>query len=92
MIISFKHKGLEKFFKTGSTAGIIASHKNKLNRILTILEKAKDVQELNLPSYNLHKLSGNLQEHWSVKVNGNWRITFKFKNGDAEIVNYQDYH
>ncbi|MDP8100142.1 type II toxin-antitoxin system RelE/ParE family toxin, partial [Pasteurella atlantica] len=55
-------------------------------------EKAKDVQELNLPSYNLHKLSGNLQEHWSVKVNGNWRITFKFKNGDAEIVNYQDYH
>ncbi|MBS9783169.1 MAG: type II toxin-antitoxin system RelE/ParE family toxin [Pasteurella sp.] len=75
-----------------STAGIIVSHKNKLNRILTVLENATDIQEINLPSYDLHKLSGSLQEHWSVKVNGNWRVTFKFENGDAEIVNYQDYH
>ncbi|MBR0573749.1 MULTISPECIES: type II toxin-antitoxin system RelE/ParE family toxin [Pasteurellaceae] len=92
MIISFKHKGLEKFFRTGSTAGIIVSHKNKLNRILTVLENATDIQTINLPGYDLHKLSGALQEHWSVKVNGNWRITFKFENGDVEIVNYQDYH
>lgn len=92
MIISFKHKGLKAFFETGSTAGIQAKHAEKLNILLTALNKANNVAEMDMPGWNLHKLQGNLAEHWSVKVNGNWRMTFKFENGNAEIVNYQDYH
>lgn len=92
MIISFKHKGLEKFFKTGSTTGIQVKHQAKLQRILTLLNNATTIDDMNIIGFDLHPLKGNLVEHWSVKVNANWRITFKFENGDAEIVNYQDYH
>lgn len=92
MILSFKHKGLEKFYLTGNTAGIQVQHSAKLRRILARLDSAKFPQDMNVPGWNLHKLAGNLAEHWSVKVNGNWRVTFKFENGHAEIVDYQDYH
>ena len=92
MILTFKHKGLELFFLTGSTAGIQANHAEKLTMILTALNTAEDIRDLNLPGWNLHSLKGNLKNHWSIKVNGNWRITFKFEKGNAEIVNYQDYH
>lgn len=92
MIISFKHKGLEQFFKTGSTAGIQAKHAGKLRLQLTALDTATCLQDLNVESWHLHKLQGNLAGHWSIRVNGNWRITFKFENGHAEIVDYQDYH
>lgn len=92
MILTFKHKGLELFFLTGSTAGIQANHAEKLTMILTALNTAEDIRDLNLPGWNLHQLKGNLKNHWSIKVNGNWRITFKFEKGNAEIVNYQDYH
>ncbi|WP_249961082.1 type II toxin-antitoxin system RelE/ParE family toxin [Histophilus somni] len=92
MIISFKHKGLEKFYLTGSKAGIQANHATKLSRILARLEVAKIPQDMNIPGWNLHSLTGNLAQHWSVKVNGNWRVTFKLENGHAEIVDYQDYH
>lgn len=92
MIISFKHKGLKDFFETGSTAGIQVKHANKLNILLTTLNIASEVSEMDMPGWNLHKLQGDLSEHWSVKVNANWRLTFKFQNGNAEIVNYQDYH
>ncbi|OOS01300.1 hypothetical protein B0186_04290 [Canicola haemoglobinophilus] len=92
MIISFKHKGLEKFYLTGSKAGIQANHAAKLSRILARLEVAKIPQDMNIPGWNLHSLTGNLAQHWSVKVNGNWRVTFKLENGHTEIVDYQDYH
>ncbi|KAE9533705.1 type II toxin-antitoxin system RelE/ParE family toxin [Ursidibacter arcticus] len=92
MIVSFKHKGLEQFFLTGSTAGIQAKHSTKLNILLTALDAAENVQSMAVPSWNLHQLQGNLEGHWSVKVNANWRLTFKFENGRAEIVDYQDYH
>ncbi len=92
MIISFKHKGLEKFFRTSSTAGIQPKHKDKLQRILTLLNNASRIEDMDIPSYDLLQLKGDLALHWSVKVNANWRITFKFENSDAEIVNYQDYH
>ncbi|MFZ7186487.1 type II toxin-antitoxin system RelE/ParE family toxin [Avibacterium avium] len=92
MVLSFKHKGLELFFKTGKTAGIQAKHANKLRLQLTALDAAKNPFDMNVPSWNLHQLQGNLAEHWSIKVNGNWRLTFKFENGHAEIVDYQDYH
>ncbi|MDP8033640.1 type II toxin-antitoxin system RelE/ParE family toxin [Pasteurella atlantica] len=92
MIISFKHKGLEKFYKTGSTAGIVVAHSGKLRRILARLNSATCPTDMNVPSLNLHQLSGNLKDHWSVKVNGNWRVTFKIENGHAQVVDYQDYH
>lgn len=92
MIKSFKHKGLEKFFKTGSKAGIQAAHAVKLNILLSALDAAACVEHMNMPAWRLHKLSGNLQNHWSVTVNGNWRLTFRFDNGNAEVVDYQDYH
>ncbi|EIG27648.1 type II toxin-antitoxin system RelE/ParE family toxin [Haemophilus paraphrohaemolyticus] len=92
MILSFKHKGLELFFTTGSTAGIQAKHATKLLLQLDALNRATCPQDMNAPSWRLHPLKGNLKEHWSITVNGNWRITFKFENGHAEIVDYQDYH
>lgn len=92
MIISFKHKGLKTFFETGSTAGIQAKHAAKLSILLATLNVANNISQMDMPGWNLHKLQGDLDEHWSVKVNANWRLTFRFENGNAEIVNYQDYH
>ncbi|MDG6228189.1 type II toxin-antitoxin system RelE/ParE family toxin [Glaesserella parasuis] len=92
MILSFKHKGLKLFFETGSTAGIQANHATKLRLQLATLENAETVSAMNFPGWDLHPLQGNLAGYWSVKVNKNWRLTFKFENGHAEIVDYQDYH
>ncbi len=92
MIISFKHKGLEQFYFTSSTAGIIVSHATKLKRILARLNSAKTANDMNIPGWNLHPLNGYLKNHWSVKVNANWRVTFKIESGHAELVDYQDYH
>ena len=88
MILSFKHKGLELFFTTGSTAGIQAKHATKLRLQLDALNRATCPQDMNAPSWRLHPLKGNLKEHWSITVNGNWRITFKFENGH---IKFQDY-
>ncbi len=92
MIVSFRHKGLERFFKTGDTRGIQAGHANKLALILSRLDDAKSVQDVDFYGANLHSLKGKLKGHWSVKVNGNWRVTFVFADGNAELVDYQDYH
>ena len=92
MIISFRHKGLKLFFETGSIASIQAKHANKLRLQLGTLNSAENPFGMNVPGWDLHKLQGNLEGYWSVKVNGNWRLTFKFENGHAEIVDYQDYH
>jgi toxin HigB-1 len=92
MILSFVHKGLERFFKTGSVSGIQAKHADKLRLILDQLNAASLVSDMDFPGANLHPLKGNKKGLWSVKVNGNWRITFRFENGDAEIVDYVDYH
>lgn len=92
MIKSWKHKGLMVFFQTGSTAGIVASQYKRLRVRLEAIDNAKTIEMLNLPSFRLHKLSGNRQDTYSIHVNGNWRITFEFINGDAYILNYEDYH
>jgi proteic killer suppression protein len=92
VIKSFRHSGIEKFFFSGSKAGIQPSHANKLNLQLTTLNKAKDVKDMVAPGWELHALKGNLKGHWSVKVNGNWRLTFRFEDEDAILVDYQDYH
>ncbi|ADU62948.1 MAG: type II toxin-antitoxin system RelE/ParE family toxin [Pseudodesulfovibrio sp.] len=92
MIKSFSHKGLEVFFRSGSTKGIQAKHADRLGRILDRLDAAAEARDMNAPGYDLHPLKGNLAGHWSVKVSGNWRVTFRMDNGNAHIVNYQDYH
>jgi proteic killer suppression protein len=92
MIRSFRHSGLEKFFKTGSKAGIRPAHAGKLNLQLTMLNRAKAADEMNVGGWGFHALKGSLAGHWSVKVNGNWRLTFRFEDNNAEVVDYQDYH
>ncbi len=90
MIKSFNHKGLEKFFKTGSTKGIQAIHANKISRILTVLNSMSELNDLNSPAYRLHPLTGDLKGLWAVTVQANWRITFKFENENVYIVDYKD--
>ena len=91
MIRSFKHKGLARFFRSGNTAGIQAAHAKRLRLILGRLHAASDARDMDLPGLRLHPLTGN-RGVWSVTVSGNWRVTFRFEDGDAEIVNYEDYH
>lgn len=92
MIVSFRHKGLETLYRTGSARGVQAAHASKLNRILTALDTAATASELNQPGYKLHPLKGTFKGHWSIWVNGNWRVTFRFVGADVELVDYQDYH
>ena len=92
MIIGFRHKGLETLYRTGSVRGVKAAHAPKLGRILAALDTAAAPDELNQPGYKLHPLKGTLKGHWSVWVNGNWRVTFRFVGPDIELVDYQDYH
>ncbi|TCB47010.1 Killer protein [Acinetobacter sp. ANC 4779] len=92
MIVDFNHKGLERFFKTSSTAGIRSVHSTKLKRQLTALNEAQSIDEMNFPGWKLHPLKGKLKDHWAITVNANWRMTFIFKDGNAYIVDYQDYH
>ena len=92
MIQSFKHKGLELFFKTGRKSGIQAKHSKRLKLILGRLNASVSPDDMNLPGLFLHPLSGSRSKVWSVRVNGNWRVTFRFNGEHAEIVNYEDYH
>jgi proteic killer suppression protein len=92
VIKSFRHKGIEDFFLTESKAGIQPRHAQKLKIQLFVLNNAKSAKDMNAPGWNLHSLRGNLSGHWSVTVNGNWRLTFAFEGEDAILVDYQDYH
>ena len=92
MIKSFKHKGLKRFFETGNKSGIQAKHSEKLTLILGFLNSAREVEDMNLPAFRLHSLSGTRADIWSVWVNGNWRVTFRFTEGEPEIIDYEDYH
>lgn len=92
MIIGFKHKGLETFYVEGSTRGIQAAHASKIGRVLGLLDVAAGPEDLNVPSFKLHQLKGDLKGHWSIWINGNWRITFRFVGANVELVDYQDYH
>ena len=92
MTKSFEHKGLQAFFETGNKAGIQPHHAPKLARLLARLHAAKVPEDMNVPGWRLHPLVGSLAGHYSVFVNGNWRLTFRFDGGDAVLVDYQDYH
>jgi proteic killer suppression protein len=92
MIKNFIHKGLRKFYSSGSTAGIQKKHEKKLRLILANLDQAEEPDDMDLPGLFMHQLRGDRIDIWSVRVSGNWRITYKFTGRDVEIVNYEDYH
>lgn len=93
MIRTFRHKGVQRFFETGSKAGIQAAHAARLRRQLLALNRAARPADMDVPGWRLHPLKGgNLRGHWSVWVSGNWRLTFCFDRGDAILVDYLDYH
>ena len=91
-IKTFRHKGLERFFTTGSKASIQARHADRLRLILGRLSVATGPGDMRLPGLDLHELQGPRQSTWAVPVSGNWRITFTFDGRDANGVNYEDYH
>ena len=92
MIRKFKHSGLEKYFLRGTKSGIQAKHADRIRLILGRLHAAIKPQDMNLPGLELHELRGRRKGTRSVKVSGNWRITFKFDGPEAIDVNYEDYH
>lgn len=92
MIVGFRHKGLRRFFETGDSRGINAEHAQRIKTILGVLDAAADLTEMELPSYHLHELSGDRRGVLSVTVRANWRITFRYAEGEASDVNLEDYH
>jgi proteic killer suppression protein len=92
VIKSFRHKGLQKFFFDGNKKGIQPKHAEKLADILDLLDATSEIQDMNFPGSDLHRLKGELEEFWAVRVSGNWRVIFRFEHGDAFEVDYIDYH
>jgi len=92
VIKSFRHKGLRHFFETGRTSGIQAKHTKRLRMQLAALDTARTIEDMNLPGFRLHPLKGEQQGRWSITVNGNWRMTFEFKDANAHVLDYEDYH
>lgn len=92
LIKSFNHKGLQKFFETGNVSGVRPEHTQKLRIRLAALDTATCIEDMDLPGFRLHPLKGDKQGLWAVDISKNWRIVFEFKDGNAYIVTYEDYH
>lgn len=92
MIASFRHKGLKRFYETGSVAGIQPTHAKRLRILLTILNSEQELYAIDQPGLNLHALQGTNPVRWALRVSGNWRVTLEFSNGSARTVDYEDYH
>ncbi len=92
MIKSFRHKGLQRFFETGKTAGIQAKHAKRLRLQLAALDTALTIEDMRVPGYRLHQLKGRSRKRWSIWVSGNWRLTFEFDGSDVYVLDYEDYH
>lgn len=92
MIVGFKHRGLKRFYEQGDAKRIAPDHRQKVADILTALDSAQKIEDMNLVTFRLHPLTGDRKGIWSVTIRANWRITFKFENGEAYDVNYEDYH
>ena len=92
MIQSFRHKGIRKFFESGNAAGIQPHHAKRLRMLLAALDTAQSIDDMNVPGFRLHSLKGPERSRWSVWVNGNWRVTFEFRDGQAYVLDYEDYH
>lgn len=92
MITSFRHKGLRRFFETGSRAGVQARHASRLRLQLAALDTAQSIEDMDVPGYKLHPLKGRAKDRWSIWVSGNWRLTFEFRDGNVRVLDYEDYH
>lgn len=92
MIQSFRHKGLRRLYETGSSSGVQASHAKRLRMQLAALDSAHTIDDMDVPGFSLHPLKGALKGRWAISVNGNWRLTFEFKDGNAYVLDYEDYH
>lgn len=92
MIRGFRHKGLKRLFEDGERKGISPDQIEKVENILFVLSRARRPEELNLPGFRLHRLKGGQKDFWSVTVRANWRIVFRFEEGDAREVDLIDYH
>jgi proteic killer suppression protein len=92
VIKTFRHRGIKRFFEDGSKAGIQPKHADRLRILLTTLNLASTPLDMNRNGWDWHRLKGELKGHWSVRVDGNWRLTFTFEGEDAILVDYQDYH
>lgn len=92
MIKSFRHKGLKRLYERGSTAGVQASHERRLRMQLTALDTAQCIEDMDIARFRLHPLKGKEKGRWSIWVNGNWRITFEFRDGNAYVLDYEDDH
>lgn len=92
MIQSFRHKGLRTFFESGSVAGVQPQHAKRVRMLLTALDTAQSLEDMDIPGFRLHPLKGDERGRWSVWVNGNWRLTFEFRDGHAYVLDYEDYH
>ncbi len=92
MIRSFRHKGLKRLFEDGERKGVRPDQLEKIEHILAVLNNARKPSDLGLPGFVLHPLKGSLKDFWSVTVRANWRVVFRFENGDACDVDLIDYH
>ena len=92
MIQSFRHKGLRRFYETSSVSGIQPRHAQKLRMLLAALDTSQSIEDMNVPGFRLHPLKGQEKGRWSVWVIGNWRVTFEFRDGQAYVLDYEDYH
>ena len=92
MIKTFRHKGLQRLFETGSKAGIQPDHEEKLRMRLAALETATCIEDMDLPGFRLHRLKGDRKGLWAIDVSRNWRLVFSFEGGNVFVVDYEDYH
>jgi len=92
MIQAFRHKGLRRFYESGSLAGIQPQHAKRLRMQLAALDSAQVIEDMDIPGFRLHPLKGADRGRWSIWVNGNWRLTFEFRDGQAYALDYEDYH
>ena len=92
MILSFKHRGLRALYSGRGSRRLAPDHTRKLIRILAALDQSRTPQDMDIPGFRLHPLSGELGDHYAVSVSGNWRVTFRFEDGHAADVDYTDYH
>ena len=92
MILTFRHKGLKKFFENGDAKGLPAQYLIRIRLVLTVLDTISELNEINIPGGNLHPLKGDRKGQWSLTIKKIWRITFRFENGDAFDLDYEDYH
>ena len=92
MIKSFRHKGIERFFRQGDLRGINAKQGPRIRRLLDLIEQAASVEQLDIPGMYLHPLKGDRKGEWAMSVSGNWRVAFRFVGEDATDLNLEDYH